>query len=189
MRPFLILWGFGCPIFYKQLYKFSMTDIIIDRPSWDEYFLMIAFTVSLRSDDPNIKHGAVLVDHKKHIIGTGYNGTIKGADLSKIPMHDRDAKRPYMQHAELNCCLNTTKSSSDIDDKCIIYVTGEPCNNCLQLLINFGIRNIVIADRMGSISENEQSRKMKQSLLDMTGVNIKTIKTTKWIEQYYLKCN
>jgi tRNA(Arg) A34 adenosine deaminase TadA len=83
------------------------------RPSWDEYFLVLACTVSLRSEDPDIQHGAVIVNEYNHIIGTGYNGPVKGSDNSVIPFSVRDEKRKWMIHAEENAMLNVTQSSSE----------------------------------------------------------------------------
>ena len=149
----------------------------IDRPSWDEYFLMIAFTISIRSEDPNIKHGAVLVNSQNQIIGTGYNGPIKGSINELIPMNIRDEKRKWMIHAEENCILNATQNSSERGQDCRLYVTGLPCNNCLQRIINFGIKNIIIADRVGSITENHESQEMRNKILSMSKINLTKIPT------------
>lgn len=147
----------------------------LERPSWDEYFLLTAFNVSLRSEDPNIKHGAVLVNKQNQIIGTGYNGPIKGSINELIPMHIRDEKRKWMIHAEENCILNTTQNSSERGSECTMYVTGLPCNNCLQRIINFGVRNVVIADRIGSITENKASEEMRHKLIAMSNIEIVSI--------------
>lgn len=156
------------------------------RPSWDEYFLLIAFIVSLRSQDPNIHHGAVVVDENNHIIGTGYNGPIKLSDDSIIPWHKRDEKRKWMIHAEENCLLNCTKPSS-ARDSFRMYITGLPCNNCLQRIINFGIKKIIIADRIGSITDNEESKNMRNNLISMSKIEIKTIDIDNhWIKKYIL---
>lgn len=156
------------------------------RPSWDEYFLLLACTVSLRSEDPDIKHGAVIVNQYNHIIGTGYNGPIKGADNSAIPFGIRDEKRKWMIHAEENAMLNVTQSSSERGLNCRLYVTGQPCNNCLQRMINFGIRTIVMADRMGSITEDAQSALMRDQLLRMSGVVVSKISTENpWIRDFF----
>lgn len=155
-----------------------------DRPSWDEYFLLLAFMVSLRSQDPNIQHGAVVVDDLNHIIGTGYNGPIKMSKDNIIPWNNREKKRKWMIHAEENCLLNCTKTISN-NSTFKMYITGLPCNNCLQRIINFGIQNLIIADRAGSITENEESQKMRQALIDMSGIKITVIPTTNfWIQQY-----
>ena len=159
----------------------------IDRPSWDEYFLMIAFTISIRSEDPNIKHGAVLVNSQNQIIGTGYNGPIKGSINELIPMNIRDEKRKWMIHAEENCILNATQNSSERGQDCRLYVTGLPCNNCLQRIINFGIKNIIIADRVGSITENHESQEMRNKILSMSKINLTKIPTNSiYLQKYCL---
>lgn len=156
------------------------------RPSWDEYFLLLACTVSLRSEDPDIKHGAVIVNQYNHIIGTGYNGPVKGADNSVIPFSIRDEKRKWMIHAEENAMLNVTQSSSERGLSCRLYVTGHPCNNCLQRIINFGIRSVVMADRLGSITEDEASALMRRELLKMSGVEFKKIPVSNlWIRDFF----
>lgn len=47
------------------------------RPSWDEYYLGIAESVSVRADCTRRKAGSIIVlDH--HILGQGYNGAPAG---------------------------------------------------------------------------------------------------------------
>jgi dCMP deaminase len=142
--------------------------------------------VSLRSEDPDIQHGAVIVNQYNHIIGTGYNGPVKGSDNSVIPFGVRDEKRKWMIHAEENAMLNVTQSSSERGLSCRLYVTGQPCNNCLQRMINFGIRTIVMADRMGSITENEESAAMRRELVRMAGIQVESVPTTNpWIRDFF----
>lgn len=156
----------------------------LKRPSWDEYFLMLAFEVSRRSEDPDIKHGAIIVNKYNHIIGTGYNGPIKGSNNKKIPFGIRDEKRKWMIHAEENAMLNATQNLSERGDNCKIYVTGNPCNNCLQRLINFGITKIIMADRVGSITDSKETLKMKRELVKMSNVKIKKISVENvWIQK------
>lgn len=157
----------------------------LPRPSWDEYFLSIAFNVSLRSEDPDIKHGAVMVNKYNQIIGTGYNGPIKGSVNSLIPFNIRDEKRKWMIHAEENCILNATQNPSERGDSCKIYITGQPCNNCLQRIINFGIEEVIMAERIGSITENAESQKMREVLLSMSRIKIKKISMSNiWLKKF-----
>lgn len=157
----------------------------MQRPSWDEYFLILAFNVSLRSEDPDIKHGAIIVNQYNHIIGTGYNGPIKGSDNSVIPFSVRDEKRKWMIHAEENAMLNVTQSSSERGDKCRIYITGQPCNNCLQRMVNFGIKKIVMLDRMGSITENDETAKMRDQIMAMSGLDVLKIPLSNhWVQRF-----
>lgn len=147
----------------------------ISRPSWDEYFLRIAETVSSRSDDVFIKHGAVLVDDKNHIIGTGYNGLPKKFNSSLIDIHNRDARRIFMTHAETNCLLNSTSKS----DYMKLYVTGRPCISCLINMVNFGIKDIIYLDRCGSITENEEYENNFYKIVESCKIGLKMMNLDK----------
>jgi dCMP deaminase len=48
------------------------------RPTWDEYGLIIARAVSCRGDCTRRQVGAVLLDADNRIIGAGYNGAAPG---------------------------------------------------------------------------------------------------------------
>ena len=136
-----------------------MIDVLkMNRPSFDEYFINIAYAVSARSEDEFIKHGCVIVhDHSKHIIGTGYNALIRGMAEETVDRHDRDGRRKYMIHSEENAILNSTKHPLEIGS-CTAYITALPCNNCLQRIINFGIYRIVyhMDDSCIGINDEEQ---------------------------------
>jgi dCMP deaminase len=150
-----------------------------NRPCWDEYFLNLAFNVSYRSEDPNIKHGAIIIDDLNHICGTGYNAMIKGAK-NIVDLNNRDEKRKFMIHAEENAIINCQSNKNGLK----MYITGEPCNNCLQRIINFNIKEIIVADRIGSITENKESRKMKNVLLKSSGLKIKKINLKNLLLEY-----
>lgn len=142
-----------------------------NRPNWDEYFLNLAFNVSHRSEDPNIKHGAIIIDENNYICGTGYNGLIRGATSNLVDIYNRDEKRKYMIHAEENAILNCFNRKNNMK----MYITGEPCNNCLQRIINFNISEIIIANRIGSITENNETRLMKKKIIKESGIKITKI--------------
>jgi dCMP deaminase len=123
------------------------------RPSWDEYFLELARLVSRRSTCLRRRVGAVLVKDKK-ILATGYNGVPSGIrhcsdigclrDKLKIPSGQRHELCRGL-HAEQNVLLQaalhgvSTKGSA-------VYITNQPCMICAKMLINAGIRQLIIAD-------------------------------------------
>lgn len=112
--------------------------------SWDEYFMGIAIFTSLRSKDPNSKVGAVIVNSDNHIVGTGYNGFVAGADES-IFSWEREGewlqtKYPFVVHAEANAILNST--TSDLHN-CRIYTTLYPCNECAKKIAQKKIGEVV----------------------------------------------
>lgn len=124
-------------------------DIIKDSDhiSWDAYFMNVAVLASLRSKDTT-KVGSVLVLNKK-LVGMGYNGFPSGVDESKLPTSRvgpfPDVKYAYTIHSEQNCILN----SPVYDIKgATLYVTLFPCNECVKLIIQKGISEIVyISDK------------------------------------------
>lgn len=143
---------------------------MVNRPSWDEYFLYLAFAIALRSDDRFIKHGAVIVDNKtKHIIGTGYNNTIAGFPENLIDLNDRDERRPYMIHAEENAILNSSTNASSLSNGATLYCTGLPCVNCLQRIMAFGITDIVyVKSRLATVTENSDTAVIRANIHETT---------------------
>jgi dCMP deaminase len=112
--------------------------------SWDEYFMGIALITSLRSKDPSSKVGAVIVNKKNHIVGTGYNGFIAGADESSFSWNREgdwlQTKYPYVVHAEANAILSSTTSNME---GCRIYSTLYPCNECAKKIAQKEIKEVI----------------------------------------------
>jgi dCMP deaminase len=104
----------------------------------------IALFTSLRSKDPSSKVGAVIVNPKNRIIGTGYNGFIAGIDESGFSWEREgewlQTKYPYVVHAEANAILNST--TSDMEN-CRIYSTLFPCNECAKKIAQKEIKEVV----------------------------------------------
>lgn len=53
------------------------------RPPWDVYFSLDCQVIALRSVCSRHQFGAVVVNKRKRIISTGYNGPVKGAPLKE----------------------------------------------------------------------------------------------------------
>jgi dCMP deaminase len=143
----------------------------MQRPNWHEYFLGLAFVISARSRDAETKHGSVITDDKNIIIGTGYNSFIKGIDDRLFP-NKRPAKYDYIIHSEENSLLNCKIPPREVGGTgASIYVTGTPCNSCLQRLIQAGVKNFYIAKRQGTKLESENSKKIQQLILKEAKIN------------------
>lgn len=115
------------------------------RPSKDEYFMMLAHAVSSRSLDPDTKHGCIAVDREGAILSTGYNGPPRGVNDSLIPT-TRPEKYAYMIHSEQNCIANAARVGTPLEG-CIFYVTGIPCNVCMNLMYQVGAEELVLTTR------------------------------------------
>lgn len=123
------------------------------RPSWDKYFIDIAHLISTRSTCLRRKVGAIIVKERR-ILATGYNGTpskIKHCDevgclreKLGIPSGERHELCRGL-HAEQNVLLQASLYGISVKDS-ILYCTNQPCVICAKMLINAGIKEIVITD-------------------------------------------
>src|SRR4030042_226545 len=123
------------------------------RPSWDEYFLEMAKLVSKRATCLRRRVGAVLVKDKR-ILATGYNGAPRGLkhcldtgcmrQKLKIPSGERHELCRAL-HAEQNALIQASLYGISVKDS-VLYSTNQPCVICAKMLINAGIKEIVIAD-------------------------------------------
>lgn len=121
-----------------------------ERPSWDEYFLVMAEQVSRRSPDPSTKHGCVLVDTDNRVISTGYNGPIAGLPNDVVPL-ERPDKYDWFIHAEDNA---VAFARCDLRGA-TAYVTGAPCAPCFRRLLQVGITRIVHGGRTSACLSDE----------------------------------
>lgn len=92
--------------------------------------------VKKRSPDAETKVACILVEDKK-IVGVGFNGWPAGID--GLPDH-RPEKYPFFVHSEPNAIVNCKK---DVKNP-IAYITHLPCNVCLKMMWNFGVRKIIV---------------------------------------------
>ncbi len=123
----------------------------IPRPSWDEYFLSIARLVSTRSTCLRRQVGAVVVKNKQ-ILATGYNGAPTGIihcdkvgclrEKLGVPSGERHELCRAL-HAEQNAFLQAARHGSSLEGA-VLYVTTQPCSICAKMIINVGIKKIVI---------------------------------------------
>jgi dCMP deaminase len=131
--------------------KTSKTPAGIDRPSWDEYFMSIANMVRQRSTCLRRQVGAVVVKDKR-ILATGYNGAPKGMrhcselgclrDREEIPAGQRHELCRGI-HAEQNAIVQAAAFGVCINDA-TLYCTHFPCVLCTKMMINAGIRKLVV---------------------------------------------
>ncbi len=139
----------------KQIHK---------RPSWDEYFLEVACLVSKRATCLRRKVGAVLIKDKR-ILATGYNGAPSGLkdclevghclrQKLGIPSGQRHELCRGL-HAEHNVLIQAALHGVGTKDS-TLYLTHQPCVICAKMLINAGIKEIV----MGGEYPDEMAKKL-----------------------------
>jgi len=154
----------------------------LDRPNWNNYFLGLAFIASARSRDQETKHGTVIVDNNNIVLGSGYNSFIRGMNDQSLPA-SRPDKYPFMIHSELNAILNCRVLPREAGGG-RAYVTGKCCNNCLQSLIQAGVREIYMANRKGSELEDEASLSIYNQIIEQSGIVVHALDyDLSWIKQ------
>src|SRR5574337_939724 len=121
------------------------------RPSWDEYFMTIAYHVAGRATCVRGNVGAVLV-RDRNILSTGYNGAPRGlphcsevgCDLRQTVgvngIVEDNCRR--VLHAEVNAVIQAARNGVAILPGASIYITHSPCPECLKVLLNVGITTV-----------------------------------------------
>lgn len=131
-----------------------MVENIDNRPSWDEYFMQMAELTAQRSTCLRRNVGAVIVKDK-HIIATGYNGAPRGLkhcgemggclrQKMQIPSGQRHELCRAL-HAEQNAIIQAATLGQSIEDG-TIYITHQPCVICAKMIINAGLKRIVVKE-------------------------------------------
>ena len=124
------------------------------RPSWDEYFMKAAELAATRSTCLRRHVGAVIVKDR-HIIATGYNGAPRGIKHCSerggclrqqmgIPSGQRHELCMAL-HAEQNAIIQAATTGSSVEGA-TIYVTHQPCVICAKMIINAGIKHIIVRE-------------------------------------------
>jgi len=117
-----------------------------------DFFIRVLDELKKESKCVSWQVGALLVRDGR-IISTGYNGTLKGApnccDVHDPNGFDRKEHRKWSLkheiHAEQNAIAVAAKNGIALDG-CTCYCSLQPCNTCLLMLIQSGIREIVYVE-------------------------------------------
>ena len=119
----------------------------------------------LRSKDPVRQVGACIVDTNNRIVGIGYNGLPRGCEDTEYSWNKGDGldnKHLYVVHGEVNALMNTNGGKVE---GCRIYVSLFPCNECVKLLIQSGIKEVIYLEdtKKGRVS-NTAAKRMLDSV-------------------------
>lgn len=137
----------------------------IERPTWDELLMDMAFLVSERSVIPT-KVGAVLV-HDRRVVSMGYNG--KPAGCTHI---HRDGNYELDEiHAEQNAIAFAARRGISTDGA-TLYCTVAPCIHCAKLLIAAGIKYVICINKT---AKNQDSCPDGVPLLMEYGINVRFV--------------
>ncbi len=159
----------------------SRTEIA--RPSWEDYYLGLAYTAAQRSHDADTKVGCVIADAITHrILGLGYNGFPKNIDDSSLPnsrpkekVRAVHSKYSWMIHAEKNAIANCGDLAFFSP---VAYITLAPCNDCAMHLWQHGIKSVYVPEVSASSSrwfDDEQKEKFEE-FVQLTGFKVNFVR-------------
>ena len=145
------------------------------RPTWDEYFMEMAELTAKRSTCSRRQVGAVIVRDNR-AVATGYNGAPRGLahceekggclrQKLNIPSGQRHELCRAL-HAEQNAIISAASMGNAIEDG-TIYITHQPCVICAKMIVNAGIKRIVV--REGYPDE------LAREILDEAGLTVERL--------------
>jgi dCMP deaminase len=133
------------------------------RPSWDEYFMEIAHTVSKRATCDRGRSGCVIA-RDRQILVTGYVGSPKGLphcddaghQMKKMLHEDGHTTMHCVRtvHAEQNAICQAARLGISIEGA-TLYCRMTPCRVCAMLIINCGIKRVVCEKKYHAGHESE----------------------------------
>lgn len=137
---------------------------------WHTRFMKLAYHIARWSKDPSTTVGAVVVDERGHIVGTGYNGFPRKVADRIERYENKHVKYKMIVHAEVNALMDAGKEARG----CALYTTFHPCAQCAAMLIQAGIR--VVYTRPAEADERwKEDREIAQLMLREAGVHIITL--------------
>lgn len=153
------------------------------RPSWQEYFMKMAFLAASRSTCLRRAVGAALV-RDNQLLSTGYNGSPKGIphcaetgclrEQLNVPSGEKHELCRGV-HAEQNAIIQAAINGSSTRGA-VLYCTHQPCSICARLIINAEIRQVFIA----SAYPDELGTKLFQEAgIEMILLDLETGKSTR----------
>lgn len=130
-----------------------MTENLMDRPSWHEYFMGITDLVAQRSTCTRRKVGAILVKEKR-ILCSGYNGApanvphCKETGCLRAKLNVPSGEKHELcrgVHAEQNVIIQAAYHGITVNGA-TLYCTNQPCSICAKMIINAGIKKVYYTD-------------------------------------------
>lgn len=153
-----------------------MSDLLRDRPSWDEYFLNLAKATAQRSTCPSRKVGSVIVNpDTNQVISMGYNGSPRGTQHCGEECLTRETGKGWKKcraiHAELNAIISAAMNGVSTNGA-TMYLTTTPCVFCSRTLINAGIKKVIA---LTFYPQQEAIELLQEGGVDVVVVNSDTI--------------
>ena len=134
------------------------------RPTWDEYFMQVTNSISMRATCDRGRSGCVIVKDRQ-ILASGYVGAPPGlphcdevGHLYNTVIHtDGEEKQHCIRtvHAEQNAICQAAKRGVALDGA-TLYCRMTPCRTCAMLIISCGISRVLCERKYHAGTESEE---------------------------------
>jgi len=149
-------------------------SITRESGTWSKHFMKMALVASEISKDPSTKTGCIIINAKRDIIATGYNGFPFAIDDKDEWLNDRDMKYALVIHAETNAILRTT-NRRDLEGA-ELYCTHYPCGDCAKNIVQVGIKKVFYHNRQKLEDGNwAEHYKVSDMIFKQSGVFTKQV--------------
>jgi len=138
---------------------------MINRISFDQMAIEISIIASKRSEDPHKKVGACVLDKKGRVLGVGYNGLRSGQSQNEDFWKDRDNRRNFIIHAEVNALANVNTK-----DAYLLAVTLLPCSSCANIIASYNIQKVLYLEEY--IKDDYSKQIFKFHNIDLIKYNV-----------------
>lgn len=95
-----------------------------------------------RSEDLHKKVGACILNKEGRVLSVGYNGLVAKLAVDDNFWENRDSRRDYVIHAEVNALALVKKQ----DEPYLIATTLLPCSYCATNIACYGIKTVVYTE-------------------------------------------
>jgi len=147
------------------------------RPTWDQYFMEVMNAVSKRATCDRGRSGCVIA-RKGQILTTGYVGSPiglphcdeAGHQFKKMLHEDGSISEHCVRtvHAEQNAICQAAKLGISIEGA-TLYCRMTPCRTCAMLIINSGIKRVVVERKYQRGQESEDM--FRQACVELVIIN------------------
>jgi dCMP deaminase len=152
----------------------AMPESTYHRPSWDEYFMEVAASISKRATCDRGRSGCVIA-RENQILATGYVGAPAGLphcdevghQMRKVLHEDGSVSQHCVRtvHAEQNAICQAAKRGVAIAGA-TLYCRMTPCRTCAMMIINCGIVRVVAERRYHDGAESEEMFRLAGVILE-----------------------
>lgn len=140
------------------------------RLTFDEVIDIFALAMAGRSTCDRLRTGTIIYDKNKHLLATGYNGSLQGDPHCDDVGHEmRDGHCVRTNHGEENAIFNCYETERI--EGGTVTVIGTPCYGCAKKLARFKPARIHYIGRY----DNAQNKELMEELCARRGITIEYI--------------